>query len=101
VLARDQDAQPRLAVRTALKEERIAGQRAPLAFAQQALELRFAPQPARRIQTETLLCCRYNDYSPTRRRPRARRLRSTARPPGVRLRTRNPWRRARRVLDGW
>jgi hypothetical protein len=40
-------------------------------------------------------------YSPSRRRPRARRLRNTARPPRVPLRTRNPWRRARRVLEGW
>jgi hypothetical protein len=43
---------------------------------------------------------RDGDYSASRRRPRARRLRNTLRPPGVRLRTRNPWRRARRVLEG-
>lgn len=29
------------------------------------------------------------------------RLRITARPVRVRMRTRNPWRRARRVLEGW
>jgi hypothetical protein len=65
------------------------------------LELRLAPQPALCIETESLLRCRYNGYNPSRRRPLARRLRKTARPPRVRLRTRKPWRRARRVLDGW
>jgi len=67
---------------------------------QQLLELRLAAQPATCIEPETL-AGRYSRYSPTRRRPRARRLRNTARPPRVRLRTRKPWRRARRVLDGW
>src|SRR6185436_11484234 len=101
VLARDQNPQPGLAVVTAREEKRIPAQRATLALAEQALELAFAPQPACRIQTEALFYCRDNGYSPRRRRPRARRLRSTARPPRVRLRTRKPWRRARRVLDGW
>jgi hypothetical protein len=54
------------------------------------LELRLAPQPAPCIETESLLRCRYNGYNPIRRRPLARRLRKTARPPGVRLRTRKP-----------
>jgi hypothetical protein len=65
------------------------------------LELRLAPQPAPCIETESFLRWRYNGYNPSRRRPRARRLRKTVRPPRVRLRTRKPWRRARRVLDGW
>jgi hypothetical protein len=65
---------------------------------QQALELGFLPQPPPGIQPEAL---ERRGYNPRRRRPRARRLRSTARPPRVPLRTRNPWRRARRVLDGW
>jgi len=81
--------------------KRIAAQASPLAFTQQLLELRLAAQPASCIEPETLACRCYNRYSPMRRRPRARRLRNTARPPRVRLRTRKPWRRARRVLDGW
>jgi hypothetical protein len=68
---------------------------------QQAFELAFAPQLARGVEPAELLGLRYNGYNPRRRRPRARRLRSTARPPRVRLRTKKPWRRARRVLDGW
>jgi hypothetical protein len=100
MLARDQDAEPRPACGSALDKEGVAPQVAALAFSQQALELRLASQSALRIETETL-CRRYRDYSARRRRPRARRLRSTLRPPGVRLRTRNPWRRARRVFEGW
>jgi len=56
-------------------------------LSQQVLELGFSPQPPRRIQPEAL---GGRGYSPMRRRPRARRLRSTLRPPGVRLRTRKP-----------
>lgn len=41
----------------------------------------------RRIQPEAL---GGRGYSPRRRRPLARRLRNTLRPPGVRLRTRKP-----------
>jgi hypothetical protein len=59
--------------------------------------LRFLPQPAGCIEPEALAG---RGYNPRRRRPRARRLRSTARPPRVPLRARNPWRRARRVLEG-
>jgi hypothetical protein len=70
----------------------------PRTVSQQSFELGFLPQPARGIQPEALAG---RDYNPRRRRPRARRLRSTLRPPGLRLRTRNPWRRARRVLEGW
>jgi hypothetical protein len=66
--------------------------------AQQAFELRFLPEPAGGIEPETLAA---RGYSPRRRRPLARRLRRTARPPRVPLRTRKPWRRARRVLEGW
>jgi hypothetical protein len=54
VLARDQDPQPRPASRAPLQIERIAAEAFPLAFAQQALELRLAPQPALCIETETL-----------------------------------------------
>ena len=36
----------------------------------------------------------------SRARPLARRARMTARPPRVRIRTRNPWVRLRRVFDG-
>jgi len=65
---------------------------------QQIFEVVFSPQAARRVQPEALA---RRDYNPMRRRPLARRLRSTLRPPGVRLRTRKPWRRARRVFEGW
>jgi hypothetical protein len=54
---------------------------------QQAFEFGLLPQAARRIQAEALAG---RGYSPRRRLPRARRLRSTLRPPAVRLRTRNP-----------
>jgi len=101
VPARDQDAEPRRRPRAARDVESVAALAAPLAFAQQPLEIGLAPQPAFRIEAETLPGCGCRGYSPRRRRPRARRLRSTARPPRVRLRTRKPWRRARRVLDGW
>ena len=78
--------------------ERVAADAAPLSLAQQALELRFLPQAPGRVEPEALAG---RGYSPRRRRPRARRLRSTARPPRVPLRTRKPWRRARRVFEGW
>jgi hypothetical protein len=99
--ARDQDAEPRRLSRRARYVKSVAGYVAPLGFAQQPLELRSVLQPTSAIEPVTLARCRYRSYSPMRRRPRARRLRSTARPPRVRLRTRKPWRRARRVLDGW
>jgi hypothetical protein len=70
-----------------LQEEGIAAEVAPLALLQQPLELDAAPQPAVSIQTEALA---RRGYNPRRRRPRARRLRRTLRPPGVRLRTRKP-----------
>ena len=54
MLARDQDPQPRPASRAPLHIERIAAEAFPLAFAQQALELRLASQPALRIESETL-----------------------------------------------
>jgi len=101
VLARDQDAEARAAGVATLHKESETIEIAPFSGLQQPLELRLAPQAARCIQAETLLCCRYNGYNPRRRRPRARRLRSTARPPRVLLRTRKPWRLARRVFDGW
>ena len=97
VLSRDHDSEPRAAGRAPLDEEGVTVQSGAPALAQQALEMRFVPQPAGGIQPETLAA---RGYSPRRLRPRARLLRSTARPPLVRLRTRNPWRRARRVLEG-
>jgi len=54
---------------------------------QQSFEFGFLPQPARGVQPEALAG---RDYNPRRRRPLARRLRSTLRPPAVRLRTRKP-----------
>jgi hypothetical protein len=54
---------------------------------QQGFEFALLPQAARRIQREALAG---RGYNPRRRRPRARRLRNTLRPPGVRLRTRKP-----------
>lgn len=98
VLAGHQHAQPRGPCLTPAYVEREAIESAPGAFAQQALELRFLPQPAAGIQPEALFV---RGYNPRRRRPLARRLAITLRPPGVRLRTRNPWVRARRVLEGW
>src|SRR3954465_8150369 len=101
MLARDQNSQTRTPRGASGEVERIPGERTPLALAQQPLELRLAPQPAAHVETEALGRRRYGNYSARRLRPRARRLRSTLRPPGVRLRTRNPWRRARRVFEGW
>jgi len=101
MLARNQDSEARRTGRTALEVERVPRRGAPLALAQQPLELSLPPQAAARIETESLSRRRYAVYSARRRRPRARRLRSTLRPPAVRLRTRNPWRRARRVFEGW
>ena len=97
VLARNQHAEPRAARVPSCNIKRVAVDAAPGAVAQQALEFGLLPQPARRIQPEALVG---RGYSPRRRRPRARRLRSTLRPPTVRLRTRKPWRRARRTLEG-
>jgi len=101
VPAGNQDPEARLTFGAAPHIKQEASQAASLAFTQQLLELHLAAQPSTCIEPETLCRRRYNRYSPTRRRPRARRLRNTARPPRVRLRTRKPWRRARRVLDGW
>ena len=98
--AGDQNPDARFTFGAAANKKQVAAQAASLAFTQQLLELGLAAQPATGIEPETLGRRRYNRYSPTRRRPLARRLRNTARPPGVRLRTRKPWRRARRVLDG-
>jgi hypothetical protein len=97
VLSRDHDSEPCAAGCAPLDEEGITLEGTAPALAQQALELRFVLQPAGLIQPETLAG---RGYNPRRLRPRARRLRNTARPPLVRLRTRKPWRRARRVLEG-
>ena len=74
----------RLAFGAAPNIKQVAAQAAALAFTQQLLELRLAAQAATCIEPETLGRRRYNRYSPTRRRPLARRLRNTARPPRVR-----------------
>lgn len=97
MLARDEHPQPRLAAVALRRVEGIAGETTPRAPPQQTLEFDTAPQAPLGIQSETLA---RRGYNPRRRRPRARRLRKTLRPPGVRLRTRKPWRRARRVFDG-
>jgi len=101
MLAGNQDSETRLTRTTPLEIKRITARRASFPLAQQPLELSLAPQAAARVEAKSLKRRRYADYSARRRRPRARRLRSTLRPPAVRLRTRNPWRRARRVLEGW
>jgi hypothetical protein len=100
MLARDQDSEPRRARAAPFVIEEIACTAGPDSAAKQPLVVALAPEAPRCVQAEAFLCRRYNGYSPRRRRPRARRLRSTLRPPGVRLRTRNPWRRARRVFEG-
>lgn len=96
--ARHEDAEPRPARVPLPKIENIALKSAPRALAQQAFESGFLPQPAAGVETEALVA---RGYNPRRRRPFARRLRNTFWPPRVRLRTRNPWVRARRVFDGW
>ncbi len=98
MLFRHQDAQSRGARGASLQEKAVTGLIPSQPVAQQAFELRFLPEPAGGIEPETLAA---RGYSPRRRRPLARRLRRTARPPRVPLRTRKPWRRARRVLEGW
>jgi hypothetical protein len=98
VLFRHQDAEPWKSGIASLEKKAVSGQIASRSLAQQAFELRFLPQPAVWIEPEALAA---RGYNPSRRRPLARRLRSTARPPRVPLRTRKPWRRARRVLEGW
>lgn len=95
--ARYQHAEPGRTFSPSLDEESVTGNTAPRALSQQPLEVGLAPQAAPGIQPEALW---RRGYNPSRRRPLARRLRSTLRPPGVRLRTRNPWRRARRVFEG-
>jgi len=100
VLARYENAQPRPPCGASFDEEGVAVGPKALSLSQQPLEIRLAPQAPRRAEPKALLARCGSDYSASRRRPRARRLRRTLRPPGVRLRTRNPWRRARRVLEG-
>jgi hypothetical protein len=90
VFARNEHPEPRLSGSAASDKKGIALENTPFALAQQPLEFGLLPQPACRVQDETLLRCRYNDYNPRRRRPRARRLRNTLRPPRVLERTRNP-----------
>jgi hypothetical protein len=87
VLAGNQDPQPWLSAFALLQVKGVSGEIVPLALPQQALELDAAPQAAGGIQSEALA---RRGYNPSRRRPLARRLRRTLRPPGVRLRTRKP-----------
>ena len=101
VPARDENAEARGSCDAALIVENIPSQAATRSAAKQPLELELSPEPAGGVQAEALPCRARSGYSASRRRPRARRLRSTLRPPRVRLRTRNPWRRARRVFEGW
>lgn len=81
--------------------EDVASYATPGSAAKQPLEYGLLPDAPGGIEAEALLDRARNSYSASRRRPRARRLRNTLRPPTVRLRTRNPWRRARRVFEGW
>ena len=97
VLARDQDSKSRWAGIAFGEIERIAVETAAHALAQQMLEFGAAPDTPLRTESVTFV---RRGYSPTRRRPRDRLLRKTLRPPGVRLRTRKPCRRARRVFEG-
>lgn len=87
MLAGNQDPQPGLSALALLQVEGIASKIAPLALPKQALEFDAAPQATGSVQSEALAD---RGYNPRRRRPRARRLRRTLRPPGVRLRTRKP-----------
>jgi hypothetical protein len=87
MLAGNQHAEPGATGFASRQIDRVTLEAAPRALAQQGFKFGFLPQPARGIQTEALAG---RDYSPRRRRPLARRLRSTLRPPGVRLRTRKP-----------
>lgn len=98
VLARHQQPQPGTTCVALLHIDRITGHLLSPTLAQQTFELRFLREAPGRTEPEAFAG---RGYSPSRRRPRARRLRSTARPPRVALRTRNPWRRARRVFEGW
>ena len=66
------------------------------AFRQRLGELWPAPQPRAARQASG----KPADQTPSRVRPLARRARITARPPRVRMRTRNPCVRLRRTLDG-
>jgi len=54
MLARYHDAEPRAAGGAPLEEEGVTLQAAPPALSQQALEMRFVPQPAGLIEPETL-----------------------------------------------
>jgi hypothetical protein len=90
MLARYKYAEPRLSCGTVLDKKGIPLENTPLALPQQPFEFGSLPQPACGVQDETLLRCSYNGYNPRRRRPRARRLRKTLRPPRVLLRTINP-----------
>jgi hypothetical protein len=87
--------------------ERVARDVAPHPLTEQPLEIALLSDPLLRAEPEsrpTLAsghAARRDAYTARRLRPLARRARSTARPPRVPLRTRKPWRRVRRVFDGW
>ena len=99
MLARDENAQPGRTLGPALIVKDESSEIAARPAAKQPLEFELPPQPAGFTQAKAVLAA-YR-YNASRRRPRARRLRNTLRPPLVRLRTRKPWRRARRVFEGW
>jgi hypothetical protein len=87
MLAGHQESEPRFAAVAPRQVKRIASEAAPRPPSKQALEFSAASQAALGIQSEALA---RRGYNPRRRRPRARRLRNTLRPPGVLLRTRKP-----------
>jgi hypothetical protein len=55
VAARNENAEPRAALGPWCGEEGVPGGAAPRPFAQQALEIGFARQTARRVQSEALV----------------------------------------------
>jgi hypothetical protein len=101
MLARDENAEPGRTRGAALIVEDESSKTAAGPAAKQPLEFDLPPQAAGFVQAKAVLYFADYGYSASRRRPRARRLRNTLRPPLVRLRTRKPWRRARRVFEGW
>jgi hypothetical protein len=100
VPTRHENTEPGLSGDAPLDEKGVTVSAQALPSSQQPLEIRLASQAPCCAEPEALGPRCGGDYSASRRRPRARRLRSTLRPPAVRLRTRKPWRRARRVLEG-
>jgi hypothetical protein len=88
--ARDENAEPGRARGPALIVEDESSKTAAGPAAKQAFEFDLPPKAAGFVQAKAVLYFADYGYSASRRRPRARRLRSTLRPPLVRLRTRKP-----------